>query len=617
MIARKVNREMPEITILVVEDNKMNMKLIRQLLKIRNYKHLEAVNGEEGLKIAKKHKPDLIFMDIQLPGMDGLTATRELKSDPEMAHIPVVALTAHAMQGDRQKCIEAGCCGYITKPIDTRSFHSQVNDILSNLTPNTDASHAAPLSPAPRVLIVDDDHKNVKLLAGFLHNEPYVLLRAYNGDEAIDIAKREQPDLILLDVMMPGKDGFTVTRELKDDQGTAAIPIIMVTALSSTKDKVMGLEAGAEEFLSKPVNREEIRTRVASVLKLGQYRSQLTIRKQTEISLQSEKIQAQYRSRRTGLPRVLIVDDDVNERKLLLNYLRNENYDILMANDGKEALKIALHEEVDLIILDILLPKLDGFMVCRRIKQSQETKDIQVVLITCLDDMESRIKGVELGADDFLVKPLESRELVARTRVLLKKKEYIDQLHKHCERAISSAIMDGMTGLYNNAYFKQFLDLEIKRCFREKHPFSLLMMDIDDFKKINDSLGHFVGDDVLKKVGRVIISSIRDIDLAARYGGDEFAIVFPYTHVDGALSAAERIQKKLSLDKIVIEGVEKPLAINTSFGLSAYPGSADSLVDIINVADAMLYRAKKNGKNRIEVNRPESAGDYLKMVATS
>ena len=122
MIARKVNREMPEITILVVEDNKMNMKLFRQLLKIGNYKHLEAVNGEEGLKIAKKHKPDLILMDIQLPGMDGLTATRELKSDPEIAHIPVVALTAHAMQGDRQKCIEAGCCGYITKPIDTRSF---------------------------------------------------------------------------------------------------------------------------------------------------------------------------------------------------------------------------------------------------------------------------------------------------------------------------------------------------------------------------------------------------------------------------------------------------------------------------------------------------------------
>ena len=215
------------------------------------------------------------------------------------------------------------------------------------------------------------------------------------------------------------------------------------------------------------------------------------------------------------------------------------------------------------------------------------------------------------------MKPLESRELVARTRVLLKKKEYIDQLHEHCERAISTAIMDGMTGLYNNAYFKQFLDIEIKRCLREKHSFSLLMMDIDDFKNINDTLGHFVGDDVLKKVGEVIKSSIREIDLAARYGGDEFAIVFPYTNIDGALRVAERIQKKLSLDKLAIDGVEKPLAINSSFGLSAYPESADSLVEIINVTDAMLYRAKKNGKNRIEVNRPKNAGNLLKMIATS
>lgn len=406
-------------------------------------------------------------------------------------------------------------------------------------------------------------------------------------------------------------------RELKADQETATIPIILVTALSSTKDRINGLAAGAEEFLSKPVNKEEIRTRVASVLKLRQYRSQLTIRQQTEMSLQSEKILVKDRTRQTGLPKVLLVEDDVNERKLLLHYLRDETYEIITATDGKEALNIVLREQIDLIILDILLPKIDGFMVCRRVKQSQETKDIQVVLITCLDDMESRIKGVELGADDFLVKPLESRELVARTRVLLKKKEYIDQLHEHCERALSTAIMDGMTGLYNNAYFKQFLGLEIKRCLREKHPFSLLMMDIDDFKNINDTLGHYIGDDVLKKVGEVIKSSIREIDLAARYGGDEFAIVFPYTHVDGALGVAERIQKKLSFGKITIDGVEKPLAIKACYGLSAYPESADSLVEMINVTDAMLYRAKNNGKNRIEVYRPMKDGHSLKIVASS
>jgi two-component system cell cycle response regulator len=417
--------------------------------------------------------------------------------------------------------------------------------------------------------------------------------------------------------MMPGKDGFTVARELKADKETSSIPIIMVTALSSTQDKVKGLEAGAEEFLSKPVNREEIRTRIASVLKLKQYQTQLNIRKQTESSLRIEKIHTKKELRQKEQPKVLIVDDDSNDQKLILNYLKDENFDILTANNGKEGLKTALQEKVDLIILDVLLPKMDGFMVCRRIKQSQETRDIQVVLITCLDDMESRIKGVEIGADDFLVKPLESRELVARSRTLIKKKGYIDQLHEHCERAISSAIMDGLTGLYNNAYFKQFLELEIKRCLREKHPLSLLMMDIDEFKTINDTVGHYKGDEVLRKVADIIQSSIREIDLAARYGGDEFAIVFPYTQIDGALLAAERIQRNLGSNKIIVEGIEKPLSINTSIGLSTYPGSAISLVEMINVADAMLYRAKKNGKNRIEIHRPEREGGFLKIVAAS
>ena len=141
---------MPEKTILIVEDNEMNLKLFTQLLKIGKYKHLEAVNGEEGLKIAKKHKPDLILMDIQLPGMDGLTATRAIKSDSETAHIPVIALTAHAMQGDKQKCFDAGCNGYITKPIDTRSFLSQVNDIMSKVTAKSEESQAPNSSPAAR-----------------------------------------------------------------------------------------------------------------------------------------------------------------------------------------------------------------------------------------------------------------------------------------------------------------------------------------------------------------------------------------------------------------------------------------------------------------------------------
>ena len=607
---------MPEETILIVEDNEMNLKLFSELLKIGKYNFLEAINGEIGLEIAKKHKPDLILMDIQLPGMDGLSATRAIRSDPDIAHIPVVALTAHAMQGDKHKCIEAGCDGFITKPIDTRKFLSQVTEYLPSVKSNTKQTNETPILPVPRILIVDDDPKNVKLLSAYLHDEPYDILTAYSGEEALDLTRSEKPDLILLDIMMPGKDGFTVAKELKAERDTASIPIIMVTALSSTKDKIRGLEAGAEEFLSKPVNREEIRTRVASVLKLKQYRSQLNIRKQTESSLRIEKVQGQKKLAQKGQSKVLIVDDDPNEQKMLLNYLKNEDFNVFTATNGEDALKTAMREEVDLIILDVLLPKMDGFMVCRRIKQSKETKNIQVVLITCLDDMDSRIKGIEIGADDFLVKPLESRELLARSRILIQKKNYIDQLHEHCEIAISSAILDGLTGLYNNSYLKQFLKLEIKRCARENHPLSLLMMDIDGFKTINDTFGHYKGDEVLRRVGKIIKSSIREIDLPARYGGDEFAIAFPYTHSEGAAHAAKRIQEKLIANMIHVEGEEMALSIDTSIGIASYPGSAESIAELINIADAMLYRARKNGKNRIEVHCPRHEGRPMKMAAS-
>jgi len=150
-----------------------------------------------------------------------------------------------------------------------------------------------------------------------------------------------------------------------------------------------------------------------------------------------------------------------------------------------------------------------------------------VLLITCLDDLEGKIKGMELGADDYLVKPIDGRELGARIKALLAKKSYLDQLHAHYEHAVSSAISDGLTGLYNQTYLKQFLALELKRSSRQRYPTSLLMLDLDNFKQLNDRFGHPTGDAVLRQIAGLIRTSIREVDLAARYGGEEFAVVLP------------------------------------------------------------------------------------------
>ncbi|MDJ0885149.1 MAG: response regulator, partial [Desulfobacterales bacterium] len=267
-----------ERTVLVIEDDHLNMKLMRGLLGLGGYRMLEAAEAESGLRMAAEHRPDLILMDVNLPGLDGLSATRRLKADPELATIPVIALTGLAMEGDREKALEAGCGDYITKPINTRSFLDGLGALLTP-APETGASEPPPKAATARqysrILVVDDDPMNVKLVEGILKKEGYQSLKAFGGAEALEMVRHQRPDLVLLDVMMPGTDGYQVTRQLKADPVTAGIPIIMITALNGTEDKVRGLDCGADEFLTKPVNAAELLARVKSMLRLKQYQDQL------------------------------------------------------------------------------------------------------------------------------------------------------------------------------------------------------------------------------------------------------------------------------------------------------------------------------------------------------
>lgn len=259
-------------TLLVVEDNAYNMKLVRSLLQLGGYQVIEAETAEQGLDLAREHRPEAVLMDIQLPGMDGLTATGKLKEDPETKDIPVLALTAYAMEGDEQKALASGCVGYISKPLDTKSFLQTLQGHIPSLSKDQDETDdpgdgsvssdqtglREDLFFKDRILVVDDDDPvNVKLLTAKLPRDSYEALKAYSGQECLDAVYREHPNLILLDLMMPGIDGFEVTRRLKKDEKTRDIPIIHITALDSEADKARGLEAGADEFLNKPIVASE------------------------------------------------------------------------------------------------------------------------------------------------------------------------------------------------------------------------------------------------------------------------------------------------------------------------------------------------------------------------
>lgn len=463
-----------------------------------------------------------------------------------------------------------------------------------------DREHLPGTSPRARILIVDDEVKNIKLFKAFLAPENYELITAENGQEALFQVRQNSPDAILLDIMMPGINGFEVTRRLKQNEATAGIPIILVTALSGDENRTRGLNAGADEFLTKPVQRAELVARVGSMLKLKRFQEQLCGRQQTEV--QMDAAVDNPLSGRERISTILIVEDDEKDALLLQKQIEHEPFLVKRVASGEAAVAEALNKPTDLILLDIMLPGMDGFEVCQRLKGDDQTKNIQIAMITSLRDLEYRIRGTEQGADDYLVKPVESRELKARVNALLKKKSYIDKLHSRYEEALNRAISDGLTGLFNHAYFKRFFELEIKRSLRQKHPISLLLLDLDNFKQVNDRLGHLTGDRVLVEVAKAIKNTVREVDFAARYGGEEFAVILPYADMETARDVAERIRQAIYTNTGLHGSKTRIQPISASIGIALFPDDGLDIEVLIRKADEMMYLAKQCGKNQVCVS---------------
>jgi two-component system cell cycle response regulator len=455
-----------------------------------------------------------------------------------------------------------------------------------------------------RILIVDDDPGSLRLLESMLPVDKYNVVKASNGEDALISAFDQPPDLILLDIMMPGMNGYEVTRQIKNDKRTKDIPIIIVTSLEESECRSKGMEEGAEELLTKPVHSTELLTRVSSMLRLKEYRDQLTIRTLSGKNFCfMPKMQQDIQVKDEEIPVILVVEDTEVDAKIIENALEGEPLRLKIVNNGQDVFSFVEQEKTDLILLDIILPDMNGFEICRRLKKYH--KDIQVVIVTCLDDLESKIKGVELGADDFLVKPIIGRELKARIKTLLEKKVHLDSLRTHYEEALDRSQLDWLTGLYNHGYFQQFLGYELQRSLKQGFPVSLIMIDVDDFKNYNDTLGHSAGDVILRDMGQVVRNTIREVDFAARYGGEEFAIVLPYVNRDNIRTVAQRIHDALTSHDYFHDKSIKLKNPTVSMGIAIFPEEATNKSDLIIQADSMLYLAKKNGKNRFQISEPK------------
>ncbi|MBN1558685.1 PleD family two-component system response regulator [candidate division KSB1 bacterium] len=303
-------------------------------------------------------------------------------------------------------------------------------------------------------------------------------------------------------------------------------------------------------------------------------------------------------------PKILVVDDIPVNIQLLQAFLATEKYKTYIARNGVEALKQAEAVEPDLILLDVMMPKMNGFETCKLLKKSEKARYTPIIMVTALNEIESKIQGIEAGADDFISKPFNKLELLARVKSLLRVKTLHDQLQDKIvqlerakERLRELAVTDGLTGLKNYRHFKDVFSLEIKRAERHKSPLSLIMFDIDYFKNYNDTHGHLAGDRVLQDIAILVLKNIRKIDLAARYGGEEFALILPNTDIKNSRIVAEKIRKLVEDYHFPFQESQPDGSITISVGVSSYPSCGKSFEELVACADKRLYLAKARGKN--------------------
>lgn len=303
--------------------------------------------------------------------------------------------------------------------------------------------------------------------------------------------------------------------------------------------------------------------------------------------------------------KILLVEDDKLQAKAAQDFLETSGYEVIWVENGKTAIKVAKTQHVDLILLDLVLPDLDGNEVCRWLKHDKDTRGIPIIILTVKGSTMEKVAGLEAGGDDYLPKPYSEIELNARIYACLRTKALQDELrekNRQLEEVLlkveALAITDPLTDLYNRRHFETVIEKEFSRTIRYQSSTSCLMIDIDYFKKINDEYGHHAGDLVLKEMAKIIKSSVREIDTVARWGGEEFIVLLPATKREDALQAASRILTAASSHKF--SGI--PVQITISIGIASVPDpSIDTTEKLIHASDVALYEAKTKGRNRIEV----------------
>jgi len=448
------------------------------------------------------------------------------------------------------------------------------------------------------ILVVDDIPANVKLLELKLTNEYYDVITANDGFSAIEKAKQNKPDLILLDVMMPGMDGFETCRKLKEDPEVSHIPVVMVTALSDISDRVKGLEAGADDFLTKPINDIALFARVKSLVRIKVLLDELRLRDKTGLDMGIANENGDSFTKDVTGSSILIIDDDVIQLRNFSERM-SPHYLIQTLSQPKEAMAIALNKNFDLIIISTQLTEMDGLRLASQFKSQEETRNVPILMLVDEEDTRAMLKGLELGVNDYIITPFDYNEMSARIKTQIRRKKYQEALKSNYQQSISMAITDALTGLYNRHYLNAHLENMVKQSLSNNKPLSLMMMDMDHFKQVNDTYGHDMGDEVLKRLAEIIVKTLRSADLAARFGGEEFVVLMPETDITNAFDVADRLRRVVENTPFKLINAEGSIQKTISIGITVLNDFGDSAQSLLKRADEALYEAKHTGRNKV------------------
>ncbi|MEL6258812.1 MAG: PleD family two-component system response regulator [Pseudomonadota bacterium] len=448
-----------------------------------------------------------------------------------------------------------------------------------------------------RILVVDDTETNRRLLQAKLEARYFDVLLAADGFEALDLAAKHKPDIVLLDVMMPGMDGYEVCERLKADASTALIPVVMITALSETEHRIKGLEAGAEDFITKPVQDFHLITRIEALMRYNTVAQELKMRQHgASASGLFDIADQEILDRPTH---VLVVDDHPRRASQISMKLNASGF------KAKTIFEVDANPDgwtwVDVIYLSLSAANFDPLRFCARFRMNVKTRSIRIIVAATEDERDIATKALGLGASDIVSEPADLLELSARIRTQTRRKRYLDILRRRVDLGMELAVIDPLTGLHNRRYMVGQMEKWLERSRHDGAPFSIIALDIDHFKSVNDTYGHDVGDGVLREFAARVRNCIRPADIPCRQGGEEFVVLTPNTDLDSALGVAERIRRGVMERPFAIHGAEAPISVTVSAGVAQANMTLETTsLELIGRADDALYKAKSAGRNRVE-----------------